>query len=259
MGPTQSLLQWLVTGFIPWDKEAGGWCWPPTSIYCWGYEWVELYLCSLRTPAMHVLTFLYGWLEFSKLGTDCSKGRLLQPSLFLGLFVLYELRPVTLSISGTLLLLLLCCCSVFLSCAYVLNCCGIKFAMVYGLWTSLPCGEFSIFMSHRWVCPALLCLTAWCVQHFYVLPFDVSSTFMSHRLTCPALLCLTVWCVQHFYVPPFGVSSTFMSHRLAYPTLLCLTILCVQRVAKRLSYIEDARCLKVETFSHTWCYPLSNG
>jgi len=41
-------------GYFPGGKVAGKWDWPLTSIWCWGEEWVELYLHSNCMLSWHV-------------------------------------------------------------------------------------------------------------------------------------------------------------------------------------------------------------
>jgi hypothetical protein len=40
LGPTQPPVQWVPGIFSPGVNAAGAWCWPLTSIYCRGREWV---------------------------------------------------------------------------------------------------------------------------------------------------------------------------------------------------------------------------
>jgi hypothetical protein len=45
-GPTKLPIQW-VSVFFPVGKAARAWCRPPISIWCWVWEWMELYFYSL--------------------------------------------------------------------------------------------------------------------------------------------------------------------------------------------------------------------
>ena len=59
VGPTLLPIRW-VSLFFPGGKAARVWCQPLTSIWCWVWEWLELYFYSLmvwRGATLSLITF----------------------------------------------------------------------------------------------------------------------------------------------------------------------------------------------------------
>lgn len=90
--PAPGPLSLLHTGErVYFPGVAGEWCWPPTSFYRGGREWVELYLYILSVPAYHVTTQLdlASWLKI--------RFRSLLQSFLTKYIIIHITRPLSLS------------------------------------------------------------------------------------------------------------------------------------------------------------------